>query len=50
MADANRNFSNAALVDSTSIDQSIRLREIMAGGLTAAFQPVYPVGGRMPLR
>jgi EAL domain-containing protein (putative c-di-GMP-specific phosphodiesterase class I) len=34
--------------DSTSIDQSIRLREIMTDGLTAAFQTVYPVGGRMP--
>jgi EAL domain-containing protein (putative c-di-GMP-specific phosphodiesterase class I) len=48
MPDANRKFSNAALVDSISIDQSTRLREIMAGGLTAAFQSVYPVGERMP--
>jgi EAL domain-containing protein (putative c-di-GMP-specific phosphodiesterase class I) len=48
MLDANRRFSNSALLDSTSIDQSIRLREIMTNGLTPAFQPVYTVGERMP--
>jgi EAL domain-containing protein (putative c-di-GMP-specific phosphodiesterase class I) len=31
-----------------SKDQSIRLREIMTGGLTPAFQSIYPVGERMP--
>src|ERR1700751_5596105 len=48
MLDANRGISNSALADSTSIEQSIRLREIMTGGLTAAFQSVYPVGERTP--
>lgn len=39
MLEANRRVSK---------DQSIRLREIMTGGLTPAFQSIYPVGERMP--
>jgi EAL domain-containing protein (putative c-di-GMP-specific phosphodiesterase class I) len=39
MLEANRRVSK---------DQSIRLREIMTGGLTPAFQSIYPMGERMP--
>jgi EAL domain-containing protein (putative c-di-GMP-specific phosphodiesterase class I) len=39
MLEANRRVSK---------NQSIRLREIMTGGLTPAFQSIYPVGERMP--
>jgi EAL domain-containing protein (putative c-di-GMP-specific phosphodiesterase class I) len=39
MLEANRRLSK---------DQSIRLREMITGGLTAAFQSIYPADGRMP--
>jgi len=48
MLNANRSLSDSALPHSTSVDQSISLREIMMSGLTPAFQSVYPVGERMP--
>jgi EAL domain-containing protein (putative c-di-GMP-specific phosphodiesterase class I) len=48
MLKANRTGPNASLGDSSSLDSSVRLREIVRSGLTSSFQPIYEVGEKMP--
>ena len=48
MPKANRTGLNAPLVNFSSIDPFMRLREMGKGALTSSFQPIYEVGEKMP--
>ncbi|MEI9980293.1 MAG: EAL domain-containing protein [Edaphobacter sp.] len=48
MSKATPTLRNASRVDSSLLDSSVRLREIVRGGLTSSFQPIYEIGEKMP--